>query len=172
MAPRQTVMKPGPRVLIGVVAAALWCCLGCGATPATSSVSASASTNDTAGANQHHPTTEQRLQTLAEQTARSLDGSIKTAQAVKSRHSTAERAISGDIVPGNEPVWAIQVEGAHEFVCHSCSYPAGAAPPRGRYFTLIVDAKTFATTDFGLDSSRADLAELGTVMDLGDVPAS
>jgi hypothetical protein len=110
---------------------------------------------------------EHRLWRVAEQAAEGMDGRLESAQAVRSRHAAAVRLTSGAIVPGNEDVWAIQVEGVDEFVCRSsCSFPAGAQPPRGRFITLVIDAETFGETDFGLGPDSVDLGELGTVIEL------
>jgi hypothetical protein len=151
---------PRARVMIGVVATGLLCCLSCSGPSATSSASA----GDNAGGNDLG--TEQRLWNVAEQAADSMDGPIKSAQAVESQHSAAVRLTSDAIVRGNQAVWAIQIEGVHEFVCRDCSYPSGAAPPSGRFLTVIVNAKTFETTDSGIGSVRVDLGKLGAVIDL------
>jgi hypothetical protein len=168
---RRMVMKPGVNVIAGVVATGLWCCLGCSGPTATSSSSSPESS--TVGANSHSVTTEQRLWNIAERAAESMGGSVKDAQAVESRHEAAVRVTSGDIVTDNQQVWTIQVEGFHPFVCRLCSRPPGVAPQRGRFITVIVDAKSFATTDDGLGPTRVDLAQLGTVIDLtGESPSS
>jgi hypothetical protein len=72
----------------------------------------------------------------------------------------------GDLVQGNQPVWVIQVEGSTHFLCNACSRPQGAAAPRGRYLTLVLDATTLQTLDDGIGPTRADLGQLGTVIDL------
>jgi hypothetical protein len=148
--------------MIGVVATGLWCCLSCSGPPATSSASA----GDTVGATNHDLATEHRLWNIAERAAHSNAGSIMSAQAVESQRSAAVRLTSGAIVPGNQPVWAIQIEGLHEFVCRLCSRPAGAAPQRGRFLTVIVYAKTFETSEGGIGPVAIDLGKLGTVIDL------
>jgi hypothetical protein len=76
------------------------------------------------------------------------------------------KATSGDGVTGDEPVWVIQVKGAAEFTCRTCKGPAGSQAPHGRYFVLILDATTFDQTDFGLDDTAANLAQLGPVIAL------
>jgi hypothetical protein len=152
---------PGAKVMTGVIATGLACCLGLGSCASTSS-----STAADGGGDSHDVSTRQRLLHLAERAAASMGGSIKSVQAVESRRSAAVRLTSGGIVRGNQPVWAIQIEGVHRFVCRVCSYPAGATPPGGRFLTFIVDAKTFATTDSGIGSPRVDLSNLGTVINL------
>jgi hypothetical protein len=95
-----------------------------------------------------------------------MHGQIESAGAVKSQHAAAVRLTSGAIVSGNRDVWAVQVEGVHEFVCRSCSRPWGAAPPRGRFITVVIDAETFEVTDWGLAPNSVDLGKLGTVIEL------
>jgi hypothetical protein len=110
--------------------------------------------------------TEHRLWQIAQRTADSLGGQIKIAQAVRSQHIRAVRLTSGDRVTGNQAVWVIQVEGQRQFVCGACSVPPGGAAPRGRFVTIVLDAKTFRQTDFGLGRQRVDLGRLGTVVTL------
>jgi hypothetical protein len=157
-----TGRRPTARVMVGVAAAGLWLCLGCSDPEATSS----ASSGETVVGNDLDRATEHRLWHIAEQTADSMDGSIKSAQAVESQHAAAVRLTSDAIVPGQEAVWAIQIEGVHEFVCRNCPRMAGAPSPRGSFLTVIVDAKTFETTDSGIGSVSVDLGQLGTVIDL------
>jgi hypothetical protein len=167
MTPRQIVAKAGAGVMLGLVAVGV-CSSGCSDPAATSSAAA----DDTVRTNDHDHMAAHRLWKIAERAAEGMGGSVKSAQAVKSRHAVAEATISGDVVPGNQRVWTIQVEGVDEFVCRSCTYPAGATPPTGRFLTVVVDAKTFATTDGGLGSAKVDLSSLGTVIDLDDPAAS
>ena len=107
-----------------------------------------------------------RLWELATQTATSDGGGVATAEAVRSRHAAALRVTMGDVVEGDEPVSVIQVEGSSQFVCNACSRPPGAAAPRGRFLTLIVDATTLQALDDGIGPTRADLGRLGPVIDL------
>jgi hypothetical protein len=109
---------------------------------------------------------QHRLWRIAERAAEGMKGQIESAQAVKSQHAAAVRLTSDAIVPGHEAVWAIQVEGVHEFVCRTCPAPAGARLPSGRFITLVIDAETFDETDFGVEPDRVDLGELGTVIEL------
>jgi hypothetical protein len=69
-------------------------------------------------------------------------------------------------------VWLVQVEGVADFVCNACSRPSGAAAPRGRFLTMIVGATTFDGLDGGLDATKADLGQLGAVLDLHSSSAS
>ena len=111
-------------------------------------------------------TTEQRLWKSAVSAASAQTGTVLLAEAVKSTHATAVRVTSGDGVSGEEPVWVIQVTGAAEFVCRTCSEPMGGQAPKGRYLTLVLDATTFDQTDFGLEDKAANLAQLGAVISL------
>ena len=112
------------------------------------------------------PVIEHRLWRVAERAAEGMDGQIHSAQSVMSQHAAAVRLTSDAIVPGNQAVWAIQVEGVQEFVCRTCSAPAGAPLPSGRFITLVIDAGTFEESDFGVGPERDDLGELGTVVEL------
>jgi len=110
--------------------------------------------------------TLQKLWDLAVSAATAQGGTIKAAQAVRSTHARAVAVTSGGIIEGDQPVWVIQVEGVGEFVCNSCSVPAGASAPHGRFQTFVVDASTFRTLDFGLSDTDANLTQLGTVVTL------
>ncbi len=142
------------RASVVAAAAVLAACVGCTADPAAP------------------PTTpesiEQRLWQVAEQAAEDMNGRIATAQAVKSHHAVAVRLTSGAEVPGDEDVWAIQIEGSEDFVCRPCTGPPGSRPSRGRFITLVIDAETLDTTDWGLARHSVDLSELGTVIELHD----
>jgi hypothetical protein len=109
---------------------------------------------------------EKRLWALAVAAATSDGSTVKAAQAVGSTHARAVAATMGGGVEGDQPVWVVQVEGVTEFVCEACSVPQGASAPRGRFQVLVVDASTFRTLDFGLESTKADLTQLGSVVDL------
>jgi hypothetical protein len=109
---------------------------------------------------------EQRLWTLAVSAATAEGSTVKEAQAVGSTHARAVAATMGDGVEDDQPVWVIQVEGAAEFVCDQCSFPQGAAAPRGRFQVLIVGASTFQGLDFGLSDKKSDLTKLGQVVEL------
>lgn len=106
-----------------------------------------------------------QLMTIAKTAAANGGGQVESADAVRSTRSAAVRFSSGDGVSGNEPVWLVQVRGKKDFVCGTCSQPRGAgSSPRGRVIQLILDAKTFDVTDFGLDSRWLDLSPLGAVL--------
>jgi hypothetical protein len=132
--------------------------------PAFPTVTTAATNPTSTGSEQN--AVDARLWKLAVEAAAANGGTVLTADAVKSTHSTAVTVTSGDWVPGEEPVWAIQVKGTSEFVCNICSRPEGAQPPRGRYITVILDATTFESTDSELSNSAADLSKLGTVIHL------
>jgi hypothetical protein len=136
--------------------------MGCTGDTAHSSTSA----GETGSQDVVGPVIEHRLWQVAERAAEGMNGQIESAQAVRSQRAAAVRLTSGSTVPGNRDVWAIQIEGVHEFVCRKCSRPPGARPPSGRFITLVVDAKTFEETDGGLAADSVDLGELGTVIEL------
>jgi hypothetical protein len=149
------------RVMRLGVAAGVSACWGCGHTALPTGSPGEAGGQDVPG-----PEIEHRLWRVAERAAEGMNGRVEDAQAVKSQHAAAVRVTSGAIVSGNSDVWAIQIEGVHAFVCRTCSFPAGARPPSGRFITLVVDAESFKETDFGLAPDGVDLGKLGTVIEL------
>lgn len=144
-----------------VAVVGLCACLGC-----TGTAHSSTSAGETGSHNVLGPAIDHRLWHVAERAAQGMNGRIKSAQAVKSQHAAAVRLTSGAIVSGNRDVWAIQIEGVHEFVCRQCSRPLSARPPSGRFITIVIDAKTFESSDWGLASQSVDLSELGTIFEL------
>jgi hypothetical protein len=149
------------RVMRVAVAAGLCACWGCGDTALSSGSPQEAGGQDVPG-----PVIEHRLWRIAARAAEGMNGRIKDAQAVKSQHAAAVRLTSDAVVSGKSDVWAIQIEGVHAFVCRTCSFPAGARPPSGRFITLVIDAETFKETDFGIAPDGVDLGKLGTVIEL------
>lgn len=146
-------------------AAGLCVCLGCSGDTAPATTSA----GETGSQEVLDPGIEHRLWQVAERAAEGMNGRIESAQAVRSQRASAVRLTSDALVSGNRDVWAIQIEGVHEFVCRTCSRPPGAppAPPlSGRFITLVLDAETFDVTDWGLGSDSVDLGRLGTVVEL------
>jgi hypothetical protein len=90
----------------------------------------------------------------------------ETIAAVRSTHAHAVRVIMQAEVSGTEPVWVLQIKTTHEFACRSCSRPAGAAAPRGRYIQLVLDAPSLRTLDTGITMQPAGLGKLGHVITL------
>ena len=107
-----------------------------------------------------------RLWAVAASTATANGGKVLRAEAVRSTHALAVKKIMQTEVSGEQDVWVVQVEGAQLFRCITCSVPAGAGVPRGRYVTVVVDAKTFERLDFGIGPAKADLGRLGRVIAL------
>jgi hypothetical protein len=73
------------------------------------------------------------------------DPSVRTGLIVL---TTREHAAGRDIVNSNQTVYEFIVHG--NFVCDSCSHPAGVAAPHGTVLTLTIDRKTLEITDFGV----------------------
>lgn len=93
-----------------------------------------------------------RLTTMAERIAK-INGDAKPTQVtvVLTTHAKAlTSATPGDSVPGTEPtrVYLITMQG--HFVANGAPGPPGAAAPKGRYVSIVVDAKTFTGLDFGI----------------------
>lgn len=49
------------------------------------------------------------------------------------------------------------------FVLNDVPTPSGAKPPKGTVLTIVVDARTGRTEDFGVQDRYPDLAKLGPV---------
>lgn len=109
-----------------------------------------------------------RLRLLAEDAARQNEGSVLSAQAAMSSRARAVEVTSGARVGGEHEVWVIQVEGAESFTFVGCRRPPGAPSPRGRFLTLVVDARSFVQSDFGISDVKAELSRLGAVITIID----
>jgi len=58
-------------------------------------------------------------------------------------------ATHGDTQPGGKAiVYLVTIKG--HFVCNLCSGPSGARAPAGTYMSIVIDAKNFKGTAFGL----------------------
>ena len=88
------------------------------------------------------------------------------ADAVETTHVRAVQLTYGDEPDDSQPVWLIQVEGTRPFVCEDCLRPPRAVAPTGRVMQIDLDAKTFATRDFGLVNNWLDLSRAGQVIPL------
>jgi len=93
----------------------------------------------------------QRLTTLTDGAVKGNgDHPVQWATAVVTTRAKALTAATpGDVEPGGATVvYLVTVRG--RFVCGSCSRPPGARAPSGTYLMLIIIAKTFRGSDFGL----------------------
>lgn len=90
------------------------------------------------------------------------------ATAVVTTHRKAlTSATPGDYVSGPDyTVYLVTIKGY--FVCNQCSVPPGAHAPTGSYLSLVVNARTFEGTDFGLSDKAPPVApaSLGPVTHL------
>jgi hypothetical protein len=92
-----------------------------------------------------------RLAAIADRAVTSNGGQpVAWATAVVTTHAKAlTSATPGDTTPGGKAiVYLVTIKG--HFVCGPCSVPPGAQAPTGTYLSLVIDAKTFAGTDFGI----------------------
>jgi hypothetical protein len=91
-------------------------------------------------------------------------GAATLVQFVASTREKANKAAGGDIVPGDQKVYLIQITG--NFIGGPDSYPCCTAPSPKPFteLTAIVDASTFMGLDNGMSSQPADLSSLGTVI--------
>lgn len=92
-----------------------------------------------------------RLTAIADR-AVTLNGGhpVAWATAVVTTHAKAlTSATPGDTTPGPRTiVYLVTIKG--RFVCGLCSVPSGGHAPTGTYLSLVIDAKTFEGTDFGI----------------------
>jgi len=111
-----------------------------------------------------------RLTEIAKHAARANgDRHLLWATAVLTTHEQALRsATPGDTVSNRRHVAAYLVTIRGRFVCKTCSVPPGANAPKGRYISIVVDAKTFKDMDFGLSQKASKLSpsSLGPVTHL------
>ncbi|MGN6678625.1 MAG: hypothetical protein ACTHKL_12745 [Streptosporangiaceae bacterium] len=111
-----------------------------------------------------------RLTEIAKHAARANgDQHPKWAIAVLTTHEQALRsATPGDTVANRRHVAVYLVTIRGRFVCKTCSVPPGAKAPKGRYISIVVDAKTFKDMDFGLSqkASMVSPSSLGPVTHL------
>jgi hypothetical protein len=154
--------RGGYATLIVVIALVIAGCASSGPRAFAGSTASSGASTPAAG----DPPTVQRLWAIANSAAVANGGTVFAADAVESTHSKAVRVTMGDGVSGDELVWVVQVEGERRFVCNGCSRPPGATSPTGRYLLLVLDARTFDRTDFGIGPTVADLTKLGPVVTL------
>jgi hypothetical protein len=81
------------------------------------------------------------------------------ATAVLTTHEKALlSATPGDTVSDRRHVAVYLVTIRGRFVCNLCSRPPGAKAPRGRYISIVLDAKTFNGMDDGLSPKRPPVA--------------
>jgi len=73
---------------------------------------------------------------------------------VTTRAKALTSATPGDTVPGDQNTIVYLVKMKGHFVDNSAPGPSGPKAPVGEYLSLVIDAKTFEGTDFGL-SRRA-----------------
>jgi hypothetical protein len=109
-----------------------------------------------------------RLIKIAKRTAR-LNGDRHPlwATAVLTTHEKALlSATPGDTVSDRRHVQVYLVTIRGRFVCNVCTGPSGSKAPRGRYISLVVDAKTFNGMDYGIGPKRPPVApaSLGPVV--------
>ena len=110
-----------------------------------------------------------RLASLASRAAAANgDASPQWATAVLTTRAKAlTSATPGDTVPGGGvKVYLVTMRG--HFTAYGASHPPGAALPTGEYLSLVVDAGTFQTLDFGISPTPPPVspASLGPVTDL------
>jgi hypothetical protein len=75
------------------------------------------------------------------------------------RHEANVVAGAGTGVLGSQPVYLVVVRG--QFVCSTCSGPAGAAPPKGNVITLVLGRSKLQGLDFGIGGQQIDTGALG-----------
>jgi hypothetical protein len=78
---------------------------------------------------------------------------------VSTRH--AATALTGSIVPGDEPIYFVQAQGT--FRCDACDRPPLGPAPTNKFLTLGLATKTLAVLDLGVAPSAVNLHRLGHV---------
>ena len=101
-----------------------------------------------------------RLTAIADRAVRVNSGrGVAWASAVVTTQAKAlTSATPGDFVPGGEKtvVYLVTIKG--HFVAGAASVPSGAHAPTGTYISLVINARTFRGTDFGLGSKPPPVA--------------
>ena len=121
-----------------------------------------------AGCDRQHTLSDHRLKRIAlKASTQAGDPNPSLIQHVPGRREEANKVASGGIVPGTAWCYLIAVRG--KFVLNNVSRPLGAKAPTGTVMTLVVNARTGATMDFGVSDRYPDLSKLGPVTtDLGN----
>jgi hypothetical protein len=86
--------------------------------------------------------------------------------AVMTTHARAlTSATPGDYVPGSARITVFLITMRGHFTARGVSVPPGAKAPTGRYLSLVIDATTFASLDFGISPKPPPVrpASLGPV---------
>lgn len=159
--------RVGVAALVGVALAAVTSTAGC-ASAGSSATTTSGSTRVSAqAATTPSSATLAGLTGLVRKEA-AEDGAVPlSAVAVRSTRHAANLALGSEVATDpDEAVWAIVVVFKTSFGCRGCSVAPGAKPPQGRVVSLVVDATTLDTRDFGLGDEVPDLAVLGTPVPL------
>ncbi len=108
-----------------------------------------------------------RLTAIARRAVKSDQGHGVTwaSVVVTTRAKALTSATPGDLVPHDRKtvVYLITIKG--HFVDDLASGPPGSGAPRGRYLSMVISAKTFAGSDFGLSPKAPPVhpASLGPV---------
>jgi hypothetical protein len=110
-----------------------------------------------------------RLTALADRAVKANgDHRVEWATAVVTTHAKALTAATpGDTTPGGKLiVYLVTIKG--HFVCGLCSVPPGAHAPTGTYIEMVINAKNFEGTDFGVGPKppRVPPAQFGPVTHL------
>ena len=87
---------------------------------------------------------------------------------VTTRAKALTSATPGDHVPGSAHVKVYLITMHGKFVASNASRPPGAPAPRGRYLSLVIDARTFRGLDSGISQKPPPVrpASLGPVTHL------
>lgn len=87
-----------------------------------------------------------RLTVIADRTVKvNGDGPVEWATAVV---TTQVKAAPGTTLGREATVYLVTIKG--HFICELCSVPSGAHAPTGTYISLVIIAKTFRGTAFGI----------------------
>jgi hypothetical protein len=72
------------------------------------------------------------------------------AAVLTTRAKALTSAAPGDYVPGSAHVKVFLITMRGHFIARDATGPPGAKAPAGRYLSLVIDARTFQSLDFGI----------------------
>ena len=111
------------------------------------------------------PTVQATLERDAGEFADANSESVpSSAEAVLTTRQASLDALGGGTVDSNQPVYLVQMEG--RFVANSAPRPNGADAPTGTTFWFLYDPAAEMTLDWGLGEQRADLTQLGEIVEI------
>ena len=158
-----------PRWLASLIVILVLAVAGCGA-------AGSAATRYPAKATPGQPVPEsavRRLTAMADR-AVTVDGGHPVAWATAVVTTLANATAPNNTIPGANTVVVYLVTVKGRFACNVCTGPPGSRAPTGSYVSLVIDAKNFDETGFGMSpkAPAVSAARFGPVTYLNVHPLS